>query len=273
MTAQEALENLETYGDQIHVPQIYRDMGLTRLRILVAEEAKPPQQSAMDRMPIPRLNYNPLDRALGRDGSRTTPAAVPAAATPAEPVLRQPKAFLRKALANPHRLRLPSRQRASFLYHLNLCGCVAAAAARAGVNRGTLYRWRLLYPKFAKRWSDAIAQRQREVDDDIVLQASQADVQPVFYAGKQVGERRRIQTRLLIHAQNRLDVDRRRAEDRAERRELAGLKAKPVDEAALAERLLALLEKRLVKHDPVTPEAAPETQDSANDTNDLADAA
>ena len=28
---------------------------------------------------------------------------------------------------------------------------------RAGVNRSTLYRWRLKYPSFAKRWNDAIA--------------------------------------------------------------------------------------------------------------------
>jgi hypothetical protein len=277
MTAEEALERLEMFGDGNHVPQIYRDMGLTRLRILVAEEAKPPQPSAMDRMPIPRLNYNPLDRALGRDGGRDTPAPAPTPAPDAvpsdEPPRWQPKPTLRKALANPRRLRLPSRQRASFLYHLEVCGCVEVAAARAGVNRGTLYRWRLKYPRFAERWDEAIARRSREVGDDIVLQASQADVQPVFYAGKKVGERRKIHTRLLIHVQNRLDVDRRRAEDRDERRELALLKAQPADEAALAERLLALMEKRLVKHDPVTPEAAPETEASASDIKDLADAA
>lgn len=147
------------------------------------------------------------------------------------------------------------------------------AAARAGVNRSTLYRWRLKYPSFAARWNDAIARRQREVDDDIVLQASRADVQPVFYAGKKVGERRKINTRLLIHVQNRMDVDRRRAEDRAERRELALLKAQPGDETALAERLLVLLEKRFVKHDPVSPAKTSETPDSVNESNDLADAA
>jgi hypothetical protein len=64
MTAQEALERWEMHGDGPHLPQIYRDMGLTRLRILVAEEAKPSPLAAIDRMPIPRLNYNPLDRAL-----------------------------------------------------------------------------------------------------------------------------------------------------------------------------------------------------------------
>lgn len=64
MTAQEALELWEGYGDAVSSPQLYRDMGLTRLRILVAEEAKPPQRRAMDRMPTPRLNYNPLDLSI-----------------------------------------------------------------------------------------------------------------------------------------------------------------------------------------------------------------
>ncbi len=68
-----------------------------------------------------------------------------------------------------------------------------------------------------------------EAGDDIALQANTIDVQPVFYRGKQVGERRRVNTRLLIHVQNRLDCDRRRAEDRAERRELLMLKAELTD--------------------------------------------
>ena len=56
MTAQEALERMEMFGNAPDIPQIYRDMGLTRLRILVAEEAKPSPIPAIDRMPIPRLN-------------------------------------------------------------------------------------------------------------------------------------------------------------------------------------------------------------------------
>ena len=76
MTAQEALERWEVHGEGSHIPSIYREMGLTRLRILAAEEAKPSPPSAMDRMPVPRLTYNPLDRALGRE---TPPRPAPAA--------------------------------------------------------------------------------------------------------------------------------------------------------------------------------------------------
>jgi hypothetical protein len=276
MTAQEALELWEAYGNNVSLPQLYRDMGLTRLRILVAEEAKPPQKSAIDRMPIPRLNYNPLDRALGRETPPAAPKVAPAdEAAPAPPP--EPKSLRDRANTNPARLRTPGRKRASFRYHLAMCGLVVDAAARAQVSRSTLYRWRDELPGFAELWDKAIAQRTRAVDDDIILQAGHVEVQPILYAGKKVGERRKVDTRMLMHVQNRMDVDRRRAEDRAERRELEALRARPIpaplDEAALAERLLVLMERRRETRDPVSHEPKPETPESANANKDLADAA
>ena len=113
--------------------------------------------------------------------------------------------------------------------------------------------------------------------DDIVLQAGHVEVQPILYEGKKVGERRRMNTRLLVHVQNRLDVDRRRAEDRAERRELVALRAQPVpaplDEAALAERLLVLMDQRREIRQPVSNDPALETPDSVNEDKDLDKAA
>jgi hypothetical protein len=269
MTAQEALDLWEAYGDAVSLPQLYRDMGLTRLRILVAEEAKPPQRSAIDRMPIPRLNYNPLDRLLGREAPPpAAPTVVPANESPSAP-----KSLRDKALTNPARLRTPARKRASFRYHLSVCGSVTEAAARAQVSRSTLYRWRGDLPGFAELWDKAIAQCQRMVGDDIVLQAGRVEVQPIFFAGKKVGERRCVNTRLLMHVQNRMDADRRRAEDRAERRELALLRAKPIDEEALAERLLAVMERRRETSQLASHAPAPETPDSAYANKDLADAA
>lgn len=256
MTAQEALELWEGYGDTVSLPQIYRDMGLTRLRILVAEAAKPPQRSAIDRMPIPRLNYNPLDRALGRETPPPAPApAAPATAAPAPKTLRD------RALTNPARLRTPARKRASFRYHLSVCGSVSEAAARAQVSRSTLYHWRDALPGFAALWDKAIAQCQRAVGDDIVLQAGQ------------VGEGRKVSAQLLMHVQKRLDADRRRAEDRAERRELALLRAKPLDEEALADRLLVLMEQRRETSHPVSNAPDLATPDSANANKDLDEAA
>ncbi|MBX9947402.1 MAG: helix-turn-helix domain containing protein, partial [Reyranella sp.] len=159
---------------------------------------------------------------------------------PAEPL----PAALAKALANPRRVDTPVRQRTAFLRHLRQCGTVAEAAARAGVNRGSLYRWRAKDPDFAARWAAAIARHADEVGDDIVLQANQVEIQPVFYRGQKIGERRRVNTRLMIHVQNRLDAERRRAEDRAERRELLLLRAE------LAERSLKIRQ-------PATPATVP----------------
>lgn len=273
MTPQDALERWEIHGDGPHLPQIYRDMGLTRLRILVAEEAKPTLPGAIDRMPVPKLNYNPLDRLLGRETPPATPAALAAPAAEAG----KPRSLRDRALTNAARLRTPGRKRASFRYHLSMCGLVAEAAERAQVSRSTLYRWRDDLPGFALLWDKAIAQRTRAVDDDIVLRAGHVEVQPILYAGKKVGERRRIDTRMLIHVQNRLDVDRRRAEDRAERRELALLRAHPVpapiDEEALAERLLVLMEQRRETSHSVSHDTTPETPDSANANKDLDKAA
>lgn len=169
--------------------------------------------------------------------------------------------------------RTPGRKRASFRYHLSVCGCVAEAAARAQVSRSTLYRWRDDLPGFAALWGKAIAQCQRAVGDDIVLHAGEIELQPVFYGSKRVGQRRKINTQLLMHVQKRLDVDRRRAEDRAERRELAELRAKPLDEEALAERLLVLMDQRRQTGHSVSHDATPETPDSANANKDLDKAA
>jgi hypothetical protein len=268
MTPQDALERWEVHGDGPHLPQIYRDMGLTRLRILVAEEAKPSPLAAIDRMPVPRLTYNALDHALGR------PTPPPAAAeAPTNELPPAPKTLREKANTNPARLRTPGRKRASFRYHLSICGCVAEAAQRAQVSRSTLYHWRDTLPGFAALWDKAIAVCARTVGDDIVLQASNVEVQPIFYAGKKVAERRKINTRLLVHVQNRMDADRRRAEDRAERRELAALRGKPLDEAALAERLLVLMDQRREIRQPVSNDPAPETPDSVNANKDLDKAA
>ena len=72
---------------------------------------------------------------------------------------------------------------------------------------------------------ESARRRAEEVGDDIPLQANVIEVQPVFYRGQKIGEKRKVNTRLLMHVQSRLDTDRRRAEDRAERRELLLLRA------------------------------------------------
>lgn len=177
---------------------------------LAEESARRRAEEALERWARKPLSYNPINNPL-----------TPASQAPAVP----PPGLLERAIANPRRRRTPARQRAAFLEQLAHCGSVLEAALRAGVNRGTLYRWKKKDPEFAGRWANAIRRRAEEVGDDIALQANTIEVQGVFYRGQKIGERRKVNTRLLMHVQSRLDTDRRRAEDRAERRELLLLRA------------------------------------------------
>ncbi|MBI3197246.1 MAG: hypothetical protein HYZ40_07005 [Rhodospirillales bacterium] len=177
---------------------------------LAEESARRRAEQALDERARRPLAYNPVNNP---------PTVAPQAAVERLPHL------LERALANPRRLNTPRRQCAAFLRLVSRCATIVEAAARAGVNRGSLYRWRARDPRFAAKWDAAMARQAAEAADNIALQANTVESQPVYYHGKQIGERRRVNTRLLIHVQNRLDCDRRRAEDRAERRELLLLRA------------------------------------------------
>ncbi|MDP1962933.1 MAG: hypothetical protein Q8K93_12110 [Reyranella sp.] len=171
---------------------------------LAEESARRRAEVALEAWARKPLSYNPINNPL---------AAGPQAAAGA-PADKLP-AMLERALANPRRLRTPARQRTAFLEQFARCGSVLEAALRAGVNRGTVYRWKAKDPDFARRWADAIRRHAEEVGDDIALQA-------------------------MIHVQNRMDADRRRTEDRAERRELLLLRV----ELAQRSREIRSSEKR-----------------------------
>jgi hypothetical protein len=181
---------------------------------LAEESARRRAEAALEEWARKPMSYNPINNPPG-------PSAQVAATAPADKL----PASLERALANPRRVNTPRRQQAAFLRQVPRCATIAEAAFRAGVNRGTLYRWRARDPRFAAKWDATVARHAAETNDIIALQAHTPDVQAVFYHGKQIGERRRLNTRLLIHVQTRLDADRRRAEDRAERRELLLLRA------------------------------------------------
>jgi hypothetical protein len=172
--------------------------------------------------------------------------------TPAETPVEKRLEILERALANPKRLNTRARQCAAFLHWIPRCHTIADAAARAGVNRGSLYRWRARDPRFAEKWDAIVARQAAEAAASIALEANSVEVQPVFYRGQKIGERRKVNTRLLIHVQNRLDNDRRRAEDRAERRELLVLRAE------LAERTLKMRRTATPAATPAVPEMCSE---------------
>ena len=215
---------------------------------LAEESARRRAEAALEAWARKPMSHNPMNNPPGGGAAPTVSRA------------ERLTAPLERALANPRRLNTPGRQQAAFLRQVPRHATIAEAAAAAGVNRGTLYRWRARDPRFAAKWDALIARQAAEAAEGIVLQAGTIDIQPVFYRGKQIGERRKVDTRLLIHIQNRLDTDRRRAEDRAERRELLLLKAE------LAERSLEF--RRLA-----TPAATPAGREMCSEDLGLAAAA
>ncbi len=68
---------------------------------------------------------------------------------------------------------------------------VSDAAARLGVARSTLYAARIADPRFAPRW-DAAARAARPVVSHPAAIAAlfEGEAVPVFYRGRQIGERR-----------------------------------------------------------------------------------
>ena len=230
---------------------------------LAEESARRRAEAALEGRARQPLAVNPL-------------AAAPLATVEAAPDRLAPA--LERALANPRRLNNRVRQCAAFLRQVPRCSTIAEAAARANVNRGTLYRWRAKHPRFAESWDNATRRQAGEVSDNIVLRAGHPETHAVFHAGRRIGERQRYNDRLQIHVQKRLDAERHRAEDRAERRELALLRnpapapspGPAIDEAALAERLLALIEQRqLARSQPATPATTPAAADCASKINDV----
>jgi hypothetical protein len=215
---------------------------------LAEESARRRAEAALEDWARKPMTYNPINNPPG--GAQPPEKAAADRLTPA----------LERALANPRRLNTPRRQQAAFLRQVPRCATITEAAFRAGVNRGTLYRWRARDPRFAAKWDATVARHAAETNDVIAPQAHTPDVHAVFYHGKQIGERQRLNTRLLIHVQTRLDADRRRAEDRTERRELMLLRAE-------------LAERNFKMRQLATPAATPDVPEMCSEDLGLAAAA
>jgi hypothetical protein len=93
----------------------------------------------------------------------------------------------------------PARQR-GFLVRLALCGSVNAAAQAVGMTRRSAYRLleREGAESFAAAWDRAFDSGRRGRMDHAIEQALLGETQPVFYRGRQCGERVRFSTGLTI---------------------------------------------------------------------------
>ena len=135
------------------------------------------------------------------------------------------------------------RQQGYFLRQFRRCGRVAEAAARTGITPRTVQRWRANHPRFAARYDRVVEERISMMEDDLILRANHVERRPILYRGNEVASVERRNTQLAMYVMNRLDRARHRAEDRAERRELAELER--AAENRMLERTADLMAQKL----------------------------
>ena len=135
------------------------------------------------------------------------------------------------------------QQQGYFLRQFRRCGRVAEAAARTGITPRTVQRWRADHPRFADRYDRVVEDRISMMEDDLILRAGHVERRPILYRGNEVASVTRHNTQLAMYVMNRLDRARHRAEDRAERRELAELRL--ASENRMLERTADLVAQKL----------------------------
>ena len=110
---------------------------------------------------------------------------------PAAPVTVQD--LLQRAIAKPKRLRTTARRRVAFLWHFANCRMLSEAAARAGIDRRTVNRWRRASSDFDQRVAQLLADRREDAFEQALLIASQPRIRPVYLSrreGRRVRESR-----------------------------------------------------------------------------------
>jgi hypothetical protein len=88
--------------------------------------------------------------------------------------------------------------RATFLSALEASGNVSASARRAGMHRGTAYRYRQADPEFRAAWDEALEVAADALEAEVRRRAVDGWDEPVFYDGKVCGYIRRYDDRLLM---------------------------------------------------------------------------
>lgn len=93
----------------------------------------------------------------------------------------------------------PQRQ-VDFIRALATSGCVDSACKRVGIGKSAAYalRKRNGAESFRSAWDAALDQAIERLSDDAYSRAIHGVATPVFYKGKQIGERRRYDERLTM---------------------------------------------------------------------------
>ena len=96
------------------------------------------------------------------------------------------------------RRRTNLRRRVTFLRELEKTGSVSYSAARAALDRRTLYRWRDTDPRFRERWDKALLLREEELLDRGYSLARTGVPRYVFRDGVMTATSRRHDERLIM---------------------------------------------------------------------------
>jgi hypothetical protein len=135
---------------------------------------------------------------------RRTPR--PAAKPAANPAARSARAAKKPAtdfepveLRHRHDGWTPERQ-VAFIEALAECGCVDSACRRVGISTTAAYalRGQVRAQSFRLAWDMALDHAIQRLSDAAYSRAIHGVVQPIFYKGEQIGERRRYDERLTM---------------------------------------------------------------------------
>ncbi len=85
----------------------------------------------------------------------------------------------------------------NFLHFLGQSGSVTYAAARAGIERRTLYRRRAADEAFAARWDEALQLGIDRLQDNAMQRALNGTERPLFRNGRRVGSMQQYDNKLL----------------------------------------------------------------------------
>lgn len=236
MKPEEALYILENLSG-IHVPRIYRDMPRDQLSALV-KECERPSPTEISEKALQRWAREPFRRPGSAEAKKEEVVVEEAAPAP-EPV--EPETLVARALARPVRLSTPARRRAAFLHHYRRCSSVTEAAARTGVDRRTINRWREKDARFDAKCREILAERRRMAEEDVVLAAGKVEVRQIFYRGKRLGQNTRRDRALDLYLLKRADAELERSRNFESR------------VAAEVERRLSAM-PRSAGHDPMRDE-------------------
>lgn len=253
MKPDEALYHLENHGG-MGVPRLYTEMPRGLLQRLVDECARPSASErseagleAWARKRLKQTDWQGIAEKKKKSGdeNEATPCVV-------EPRPEEPTTLAYRAILKPARLSTPRRRQAAFIGHFARCRSITEAAARTGVDRRTVQRWRKTSPPFDRKCREIVEARRRQAVENIVLAADQGEVRPVFYRGRKIGEYTKRDRALDLYLLKQTDAARQQEERRAAQQEEEKRKARQEEERRAAEaafeaRVAAAIEREVAR--------------------------